>query len=132
MSDTREVLYAADIAKFRGISVRAARAWLATLEEQTGSEVRRVGNKFCISREAFDRVMPGGGGTSATSLEGRFKRLYEQVQAIARVVLELRESGQDHGEGIQSARRAIHELREAIGPLTRKSTLIVSPVESSA
>jgi len=50
MDEHREVLYAADVAKLRGISGRAARGWLASLEAEAGSHVRRVSNKLCISR----------------------------------------------------------------------------------
>ena len=118
MDEHREVLYAADIAKLRGISGRAARGWLASLEAEAGSKVRRVGNKLCISRRAF--LMPGGGGTPPVSVEGRFKRLNDQVQAIARTVMELREQVDDFAEGVQTARRSIHELREALQDLTTK------------
>lgn len=120
MDEHREVLHAADVAKLRGISARAARAWLASLEAQAGSKVHRVGNKLCISRQAFDRLMPGGTGTPAVSVEGRFKQLNDQVQAIARTVMELREQGDDSAEGVQTARRAIHELRKAVQDLTTK------------
>jgi hypothetical protein len=122
MEEHREVLYAADVAKLRGISGRAARAWLASLEAEAGSQVRRVGKKLCISRRAFDRLMPGAAGTPPVSVEGRFKRLDDQVQAIARTVLELREQVGDSAEGVQTARRSIHELREALQDLTTKKS----------
>jgi septation ring formation regulator EzrA len=122
MDEHREVLYAADVAKLRGISGRAARGWLASLEAEAGSHVRRVGNKLCISRRAFDRLMPGAAGTPPVSVEGQLKQLNEQVQAIARTVMELREQGDDSAEGVQTARRSIHELREALQDLTTKKS----------
>jgi hypothetical protein len=132
MSDTRETLYAADIAKLLGVSPRAARSRLAALEAEPGSEVRRVRNKLCISRQAFDRLMPGGAGTPTASMEGRFNRLSDQVQAIARALMELRELVEDDAQGVLTARQAIHELREAFAALTRKSTATASPVMSDA
>jgi hypothetical protein len=118
MNDDREVLYVADVAKARGISLRAARAYLADLAAQPGSSVRRVGNKLCISRQAFDELMPG----AVVSAQGQFKQLHDQVQSIARAVHELRALADDSAEGVQSARMAIHELKAALAALTKKST----------
>lgn len=122
MSKQREVLYAADVAELRGISVRAARGWLAGLEHEAGSSVRRVGGKLCITRRGLEQLVPGAQPVSPSTMDGRFRRLHAQVQAIARVVVELREQMTDLAEGLQSARLRLYSLSEQHSETTQKST----------
>lgn len=132
MDEHREVLYSPDIARLRGISGRAARAWLASLEGQPKSPVRRVGSRLCISRRAFDLLMPGAAGTSPVSTAGQLEQFNGQLEAMGRAVMETRELAEDSAEGVQTARRAIHELREMIRSLTEKIDGRRLPVKSSA
>jgi hypothetical protein len=89
MSENHEVLYAADVARIRGTSVRAARAWLAALESEHGSNVVwRVGEKLSMTRRAFDRLLPNVRGASEASL----KQLQKQVHAQAHAIFDLREA----------------------------------------
>ncbi len=111
MGENREVLYAADIAKIRGCSLRTARSWLAALEHEHGSKViRRVGGKLCVTRRALDGLLPGVNepGRGVT-----FGQLYRQVQAIAQAVHDLRELVNDLTEGMQSVRMRLHALGTA-------------------
>jgi hypothetical protein len=120
MAEQREVLYAADIAKLLGISPRAARLRLAAREAEPGSGVRRVGNKLCISRKAFDSWMPGGAGVPRASVEEQLKQLDARLQAFGRKTIEHEARIEDLETGVQTARMDIHELREA--PKAEKST----------
>jgi DNA-binding transcriptional MerR regulator len=94
--------------------------------------VRRVGNKLCISREAFDGQMPGAAGTSPLSTAEQFKRVDRRLQAIGRTVMELRELVDDSAEGVHTARASLHELREAIRGLNEKIDTLQSSVKLSA
>jgi hypothetical protein len=89
MSRRREILYAADIAKMRGTSPRAARAYLAALERKHGSNVvGRDGEKLFIARRALARFMPGIAESSADA-DPQFRKMFRQVQAIAHVVYDV-------------------------------------------
>jgi hypothetical protein len=132
MDEHREVLYAPDVARALGISPRASRARLASLEGQPASGVRRIGNKLCISRRAFDRLHPGVQVPCAATRDGDHRRLFNQVQAQARAIHELRELDHDTAQGVQSLRQEVYQLREAVSALQHKSTSTDSTVKSSA
>jgi hypothetical protein len=90
------VLYVADVAARRRISLRATRAWLVSLEKRYGRDVvQRIGRRLCTTERALRSVLPGG--ELAAGPARRFASLAEQVRR------------QNHQIRAQAA--AIHDLR---------------------
>jgi hypothetical protein len=105
MSKQREILYAADIARIRGTSPRAGRAYLAELERKHGSKVvGRDGDKLFITRRNLARFLPGI-AASAAEADPHYVQLFRQVQAIAHLVFDSNERINELSERLEAALR---------------------------
>ena len=99
------VLHARDVATIRGVSIRAARAWMTRLERRFGgSVVVRDGRQLTITEEALARVVAGqqSRGPSSEALEVRVRRQAQQLRALGSEQRELRELVLEHDAGLRA------------------------------
>ncbi len=120
------VLYARDIATIRGVSIRAARAWLARLERRFGSSaVVRDGRQLTIAEDALARVLAGQqqrSGPSTEAFETRFRRQAQQIRALGGDHRELRELVLEHDAGLRRLREDFDAaMSRTDGPLSENA-----------
>lgn len=112
------VYYVADVARIRGVSLSATRAYMVRLEQRFGSAVIvRDGRRLTITPEALARVMAGKQepGPTSEAIDTRFRRLRQQIRALSGDQHALRQLVIDHDATMQMLRDKVAALESRPG-----------------